>query len=60
PLARVEPVHYLLCEAGPDHAGRQRLRDVGSAAACEAVAAAGAAAFAADPAAAAPSGAGFS
>jgi hypothetical protein len=47
PQARVEPVHYLLCEAGPDHAAAGRVRDVGSAAAREASIAAGAAAMAA-------------
>jgi hypothetical protein len=40
----VEPVHYLLCEAGPDHRAAGRIRDVGSAAAREAFIAAGAAA----------------
>ena len=31
--ARVEPVHYLLCEADPNRAAAERVRDVGSAAA---------------------------
>jgi hypothetical protein len=41
PQARVEPVHYLLCEAGPHHgtAERVRVRDIGCSAAPEAAAA---------------------
>ncbi len=53
----MEPVHYLLCEAGPDHAAAWRVRDVGSAAVSEAYIAAAAAASlraaAADPSGAA-------
>ena len=34
PQARVEPVHYLLCEPGPEAGAAERVRDITSDAAC--------------------------